>query len=162
MADAQASSAEAALTAIVATQAATATALAEIGAPTSGLKRALDLLLTVDRDPSEPHLTALSDAFASQALNLIRPEIEHLLSGGLRLSGDSGYSIDVLAVSENGDQATVDTREQWTYDERDADDHQVRCVQEQSEQTYTLQRTSATSWLVDDVHLLSSTRQDCG
>jgi hypothetical protein len=162
LANARAASAEAALTAVVATESATATALALTGAPTASLTRALDLLLAVERDPTEAHLTALSDAFAPPALNMTRPEIEHLLSGGLRLGGDSGYSLDVLSVNQVDDQATVETREHWTYDERDAQDHQLRCVQEQTDQTYTLQRTSAITWVVENVQLKSSSRNDCG
>jgi hypothetical protein len=126
------------------------------------LKHALDLLLVAYQDPSPPHLTALQDAFAPAALDMVRPEAEHLLSGGLHLGGNSGYQLDVLSVDgADSDTATIQTREQWVYDERDGDDHPVRCLQEQSQQTYTLRRTGPVSWLIESIQLDASSRSDC-
>ena len=49
----------------------------------------------------------------------------------------------------------------WTYDEVDEQGRKSRCVREESEQTYTLQRTSG-GWLVEQVQLSGSSRRtDC-
>jgi len=163
VAEQRAATAESALTAVVAAQDATATALAEAGSPTLALRRALDLLLVAYQDPSTEHLTALQDAFAPGALDMVRPEADHLLSGGLHLGGSSGYQVDIVNVDGTSAdrEATVQTREQWVYDERDADDRPVRCVQEQSQQTYTLRRLGPVSWLIETIQLEGSSRSDC-
>lgn len=162
VAEARAATAEALVTAVVANQAATATALAEVGAPSVALKRALDLLLAAYQDPSAAHLEALSDAFSPEALDMVRPEAEHLLSGALHLGGSSGYQLDVVSIDRpDSDQATIQTREEWVYDERDAEDRPVRCVHEQSQQTYTLRRTGPISWLIAAIQLQGSSRSDC-
>src|SRR5918911_844841 len=93
------------------------------------------LLLAAERDPSLERLRALSDAFGPAALAMVRPEVEHLLSGGLHLGGSSDYELTVLATETPGpDQADVRTRERWVYDERAADDRRARCLVETSEQ----------------------------
>ena len=91
----------------------------------------------------------------------MRPEVEHLLSGGLHLGGQSSYDVTVLATAyPSPDQAQVRTRERWTYDERNADERRTRCLVESSDQTYSLQRAGS-EWQVADIQLASSSRTDC-
>jgi len=118
-------------------------------------------VLAAERDPTEQRLKALNEAFGTAALGVLRPEIEHLLSGGLHLGGASGYEISVSGTSPSGpDQVQTRTRERWTYDERNADDQRTRCLVESSEQTYTLQRAGA-DWQVMDIEIGTSSRADC-
>ena len=87
-AEARLAVAEASLTAIARTSAAaTATALAETNPPETALRRALDLVFEAYKDPSEGKLRALSDAFSPDALSFEQTEAEHLISGGLHLTG---------------------------------------------------------------------------
>ena len=99
--------------------------------------------------------------FGPAALAVIRPEVEHLLSGGLHLAGVSGYEVSVLTTANpSPDQAEVRTQERWTYDERNANDQRARCLVERSEQTYTLQQAGP-EWQVADIQLATSSRTDC-
>ena len=142
-------------------QSATATAVAYVGAPEAAVDRGLELIFVTEREPTDDHLRTLNQAFGPSALGFIRPEVEHLLSGGLHLGGDSGYDRAVLDISNPApEQATVRTRERWTYDERDVTDRRVRCLIETSEQTYTLQRVGR-DWQVQDIQLMTSSRRDC-
>jgi hypothetical protein len=163
VAEARLVAAEASLTAIArVSAAATATATAATNAPELALRRALDLVFEAYKDPSEPKLRALSDAFSTDALSFERTEAEHLISGGLRLAGSTPYQMDVLSVSPtaNGDMQ-ITTHEVWTYDEVDDQNRRVRCVVEASDQTYDLRRVAA-GWLVQDVTLTAGThRTDC-
>jgi hypothetical protein len=155
--------AEATLTAFAHTNAAaTATAIAETNPPDLALRRALDLVFEAYKDPNEGKLRALTDAFSPDALSFERTEAEHLISGGLHLAGGTSYDMVVLATTPHGpDGADVRTRETWTYDEVDAHNRRVRCVREESEQTYTLRRIAA-GWLIEDVQLSGTTkRTDC-
>jgi hypothetical protein len=155
--------AEATLTAFAHTNAAaTATAIAETNPPDLALRRALDLVFEAYKDPNEGKLRALTDAFSPDALSFERTEAEHLISGGLHLAGGTPYDVVVLATTPHGpDGADVRTRETWTYDEVDAHNRRVRCVREESEQTYTLRRIAA-GWLIEDVQLSGTTkRTDC-
>jgi hypothetical protein len=162
-AEAQLAQAEASLTAIARTSAAAAaTAFAASNAPEAALRRALDLVFEAYKDPSDARLKALSDAFSPDALSFERTEAEHLISGGLHLTGGTPYVMEVLSNTSAGpDQSELRTREAWTYDEVDAQNRRIRCVREESEQTYTLRRVAA-GWLVQDVQLSGTTRRtDC-
>jgi hypothetical protein len=161
LAEARAATAEAAVTAQAQMQAATATALAYANSPQATVDRSLQLVLDAEREPTNERLRALNDAFAPSAMAVIRPEVEHLLSGGLHLGGQSSYDLSVLDASNpEPNSAQVRTRERWTYDERGTDDQRVRCLIETSEQTYTLQRVSA-EWQVADINVTSDNRADC-
>jgi hypothetical protein len=159
-AEARLAVAEASLTAIARTSAAaTATALAETNPPETALRRALDLVFEAYKDPNEGKLRALSDAFSPDALSFERTEAEHLISGGLHLAGGTPYDMQVLATTPHTpDEAEIRTRETWTYDEVDAQNRRVRCVREESEQTYTLRRIAA-GWLIQDVQLSGTTKR---
>jgi hypothetical protein len=162
-AEARLVAAEASLTTIARTSAvATATALAETNLPEAALRRALDLVFEAYKDPSEARLRALSEAFSPDALSFERTEAEHLISGGLHLAGGTPYELQVLSnTPRSADESEIRTREIWTYDEVDASNRRVRCVREESEQTYLLRRV-ASSWLVQDVSLSGTTRRtDC-
>jgi hypothetical protein len=161
LAESRAATAEAVVTVQAHTQAATATALAYTSSPEASIDRSLGLVLAAERDPTDQRLKALMDAFGAPALSVLRPEIEHLLSGGLHLGGASGYEISVSSTTPSGpDQVQTRTRERWTYDERNADDQRTRCLVESSEQTYTLQRAGA-EWQVTDIQIGASSRADC-
>jgi hypothetical protein len=161
VAESRAATAEAAVTAQAEMQAATATALAYTNSPAAAVDRSLSLVLAAEREPTDQRLHALSDAFGPSALGVVRPEVEHLISGGLHLGGDSGYDLSVVTTTTPGpDEAQVQTRERWTYDERGADDHRARCLIETSEQTYVLQKPGV-DWQVADIQLGTSMRADC-
>src|SRR5918911_1717138 len=107
-AEARAATAEAAMTAQARTAAATATATAYASSPEAAVDRSLSLVLAAEREPTEHRLRALNDAFGPAALAVMRPEVEHLLSGGLHLGGISGYDLTVLATTLPGpDHAQV-------------------------------------------------------
>jgi hypothetical protein len=160
-AESRAATAEAIVTAQADNRAATATALAYAGSPEATIDRSLGLVLATERQPTDQHLRSLSDAFGPAALAVMRPEVEHLLSGGLHLGGESGYDLTVLATDlPEPDQAQVRTRERWTYDERNGDDQRARCLVENSEQTYLLQKVGP-DWQVEDIQLGALTRTTC-
>jgi hypothetical protein len=160
-AEARAATAEAVVTTQASTQAATATAFAYSTSPEAVVDRGLSLVLSAGRDPTEARLRAVNDVFAPAALNILRPELEHLLSGGLHLGGESGYELFVLTTDHPAaEQAQVRTRERWTYDERSESDKRARCVVETSEQIYTLRR-AAPDWRVVEIEILSASRADC-
>src|SRR5579864_91858 len=125
-AESRAATAEAIVTAQAEIRAATATALAYAGSPEATIDRSLGLVLATEREPTDQHLRSLSDAFGPAALAVLRPEVEHLLSGGLHLGGQSGYDLTVVdAELPSADQAQVRTQERWTYDERNASDQRA-------------------------------------
>lgn len=160
-AEARAATAEAVVTVQAQSQLATATALAYVNSPAAAIDHDLALVLAAERDPNQDHLKALSDAFGPPALAMIRPEIEHLLSGGLHLGGDSGYQVSVLSTeAPSPDEVQLRTRERWVYDERNGDDQRMRCLIEDSDQTYTLKRAGA-DWQIMDIALGTSSRSDC-
>ncbi len=162
-AESQLVAAQASLTAISrVSAAATATAAAESNEPEQALRRSLDLVFEAYKDPSEGKLKALTDAFSTDALGFERTEVEHLISGGLHLEGGTPYQLDVLSETpaDNGDTA-ISTHEVWTYDEVDDQQRHVRCLREESEQTYTLRRLAA-GWRVESINLTGSPhRTDC-
>jgi hypothetical protein len=163
LAEAQLVAAQASLTAISrVTAAATATAAAESNEPEQALRRSLDLVFEVYRDPSEGRLKALTDAFSTDALSFERTEAEHLISGGLHLAGSTPYELTVLSTTPaQGGDTTISTREVWTYDEVDGQQRHVRCVREESDQAYTLRRIAA-GWRVEDITLSGTPRRtDC-
>lgn len=160
-AEARAATAEALISAQTRAQAATATALAYRNSPEATVDRSLSVLLAAEREPGAQRLRALSDAFGPAALAVVRPEVEHLLSGGLHLGGESNYELSVLATTQPGpDEADVRTHEKWIYDERNGDDGRARCLVESSEQTYILQRAGL-EWQVADIQFASSSRMEC-
>jgi hypothetical protein len=162
-AEAQLVVAEATLTAIARTSvAATATAFAESNQPEAALRRALDLVFEAYKEPSEGRLKALTDAFSPDALTFERTEAEHLISGGMHLVGGTPYDMQVLSsTNQNPDVAEIRTHEVWTYDEVDGQNRRIRCLREESDQTYTLHRVAA-GWLVHDVLPSGTTRRtDC-
>jgi type II secretory pathway pseudopilin PulG len=160
-AELRAATAEAIVTAQTVIQSSTATAVAYVGAPEAAVDRSLDLILATEREPTDERLRSLNQELGPGALAFVRPEVEHLLSGGFHLGGDSGYERTILASATPApDEATVRTRERWTYDERDSIDHRVRCLIETSEQTYTLQRVGR-DWQVSAIDLAASSRADC-
>jgi hypothetical protein len=147
---------QASVTAIVRAQAATATAVASAAnQPEVSLRNSLDLVLEAYKDPSDAHLAALQAAFDPPALNVERPEAEHLISGGTHLGGQSMYDLQVLSTTPQGaDRLQIATREQWVYDEVDAQNRRSRCLRQETEQTYTLRRAQA-GWVVADIQLTS-------
>jgi hypothetical protein len=71
--------------------------------------------------------------------------------------------MDVLSTTPgpSRDTTQITTHEVWTYDEVDAANRRVRCVVEESDQTYALRRVAA-GWLVSDVSLQGTPhRADC-
>ena len=160
-AEARAEVAEALVTAQAQAQVATATALAQATSPAAAVDRSLNVLLAAEREPNDERLRALNNTFGPAALALMRPEVEHLLSGGLHLGGRSAYELSVLSSDTPApDQADVRTRERWTYDERTVDDQRARCLIETSEQTYHLRRAGG-EWQVAAIELATSNRMDC-
>jgi hypothetical protein len=155
--------AEASLTAVArVSAAATATAAAENNLPEMALRRALDLVFEAYKDPSDGKLRALSDAFSPDALGFERTEAEHLISGGMHLAGGTPYQLDLVSstAGPTGD-TQIATHEIWTYDEVDSQNRRIRCVREESEQTYDLRRIAA-GWRIENVSLTGSTRRsDC-
>jgi translation initiation factor 2B subunit (eIF-2B alpha/beta/delta family) len=151
------------VTAIVRAQAATATAVAvAANQPEVSLRNALDLVLQAYKEPSDARLNALQAAFDPPALSIERPEAEHLISGGTHLGGQSAYQILSMQMTEqDDDRVQIQTREQWLYDEVDAQNRRSRCVREETEQTYTMRRAPA-GWVVADVSLSGAGRRsDC-
>jgi hypothetical protein len=159
-AETQLAVAQASLTAIAHTSAAaTATAQAESNLPEAALRRALDLVFEAYKDPSDGKLRALSDAFSPDALSFERTEAEHLLSGGLHLTGGTMYVMDVLSnTPRSADESEIATHEIWTYDEVDGQNRSTRCVREESEQTYTLRRVGA-GYVIQTVSLSGATKR---
>jgi len=159
-AETQLAVAQASLTAIArSSAAATATAQAASNLPEAALHRALDLVFEAYKDPSDGKLRALSDAFSPDALSFERTEAEHLLSGGLHLTGGTPYVMDILSnTPRNADETELATHEIWTYDEADAQNRSTRCVREESEQTYTLRRVGA-GFLIQSVSLTGATKR---
>jgi hypothetical protein len=142
--------------------AATATAAATANEPEMALRRSLDLVFEAYKDPSEGKLKALTDAFSTDALAFERTEAEHLISGGLHLAGGTPYQMEVISstVGSSGD-TEITTHEVWTYDEVDNQQRHVRCVREESDQSYTLRKIAA-GWRVEDVNLQGTPhRVDC-
>jgi hypothetical protein len=155
--------AEASLTAIARTSAsAAATARAESNLPDAALRRALQLVFEAYKEPTEARLRALSEAFSTDALSFERTEAEHLISGGLHLAGGTPFVLDILNTTpRTADEVEIKTHEVWTYDEVDAQNRRIRCVREESEQSYVLRRSGA-NWLVQNVELNGTTRRnDC-
>jgi hypothetical protein len=163
LAEARLVEAEASLTAIArVSAAATATAIAENNLPEMALRRALDLVFEAYKDPSDGKLRALSDAFSPDALGFERTEAEHLISGGMHLAGSTPYELTVVSTStgDAGD-TQIATHEIWTYDEIDAQNRRIRCVREESDQTYALRHIAA-GWRIENITLTGTThRTDC-
>jgi hypothetical protein len=162
-AETQLVAAQASLTAITRSiAAATATAQAEANQPQIALRRALDLVFAAYKDPSEGRLQALSAAFSPDALSFERTEAEHLISGGLHLGGATPYQLDIVSTTPRSpDQTEIATHEVWTYDEYDSQNRKTRCVREESDQTYTMERVPS-GWMVQDVQLSGTPhRTDC-
>ena len=161
-AEVQLTEVSATLTAVVRAQtSASATALAIANDPKSAVERALGLVYLAYQEPTDAHARALADAFSPGALAVFQPEFAHLQSEQLHLGGSSAFAVNVLSSTPTStDQVEVGTQEQWTYDELNASDARVRCLREDSEQTYTLRRVAG-GWLVDQVQLGASRRTQC-
>lgn len=161
-AEIQLTNVSATLTVVVHAQAAASeTAQALANDPKAAVQRALGLVYLAYQEPTDEHLRALSDVFSPSALSVFQPEFSHLQSEGLHLGGSSSFTANVISSTPvAGDQVDVATQEQWTYDELNASDARVRCLRENSEQTYTL-RHVAGGWLVDQVQLGASQRTQC-
>jgi len=160
-AEARVATLETALSSLAQMQRATATALAYTGSPAAAVDRSLGLVLAAEREPTDKRLRTLNETFAPPALVVVRPEVEHLLSGGLHLGEQSAYVLDVVTTAyPSPDQAQVRTRERWTYDERTQDNERARCLVETSDQTYTLQRAGP-EWRVVDIEVTAASRTDC-
>jgi len=165
LAEARLVAAEASLTAIArVSAAATATAAAEGNEPEMALRRALDLVFEAYKDPSDGKLRALTDAFSTDALIFERTEAEHLISGGMHLAANTPpYQLTALstAAASPGGDTQIATHELWTYDEVDTANRHVRCVREESDQSYVLHRLQS-GWRVEGVALSGTTRRtDC-
>ena len=163
-AEARLAIAEASLTAVArSSAAAAATAIAVTNPPENALRRALDLVFEAYKDPTDGKLRALSEAFSPEALRASSSlEAEHLISGGLHLAGGTPYAVEILSTTARSpDESEIKTRETWTYDEVDAANRRVRCVREESDQTYVLRRVAG-GWLIQEVQLTGTTRRtDC-
>lgn len=157
----QLTQAQASITAIAQAQAdATATAESETNNPSLALQHALQLVFAAYQDPSDAHIQALSDAFSPAGLGFENTEAQHLQTAQTHLGGQSAYTVNVLDSSATGDTATVSTQEHWEYDEVDASNTRVRCLVEDSQQTYGMDRVQS-GWLVDTVTLENLLRTDC-
>jgi hypothetical protein len=160
--EAQLAQTHAQLTAIVQAQAeASATAFAHSNEPVPFLQRALSLVFDAYRAPSETSIRVLGEVFTQSALMVFSPEAEHLVTSGLRLGGDSTFSMEPISVTPRGpDRVELRTRETWVYDRRDPEGRRHRCIQEDGELTYVLRR-AGTSWIIEEVELGTSRRTDC-
>ena len=164
-AEARAARAEASLTAIAQNRlvevAATATAVAQASEPQRALERVLGRLFGVFQDPTSPGYNQLSDVFAPDALQTVRPEADYLRGTGRHLGGASTFSVDASAPEQTApDRAQVHTNERWLYDERDDADQRQRCFIEDSDQTYVLVQRGQL-WTVDEIQLGGTHRTDC-
>jgi hypothetical protein len=158
--------AEASLTAIasqrLAEASATATAVSRAADPQRALERALGRLFAAFQEPTGRAYDQLSDAFGPNALPAVRAEADHLRGNGLRLGGDSTFTVESSAPSRiDADRVEVHTIERWTYDERDASDRRQRCFVEDSDQTYVMLHLPNDVWIVDEVRFGASRRSDC-
>jgi hypothetical protein len=164
-AEARAARAEASLTAIAQTRVveagATATAVSQANEPQRALERVLGRLFDVFQDPTGPGYDQLSDVFAPDALQTVRPEADYLRGSGRHLGGASTFNVDASAPEQLApDRAQVHTSERWLYDERNDADERQRCFIEDSDQTYVLV-LKGQLWTVDEVQLGGSHRADC-
>jgi hypothetical protein len=157
--------AEASLTAIAAQQVAqagaTATAVSRVNEPKQSLERALGRLFAAYQDPIGPAYDQLTQVFSPQALPTMRAEADFLRGQGRHLAGASTFNLESGPINRLADdQVEIHTVERWLYDERDGSDKRVRCLIEDSDQTYTL-RLQGQDWIVDAVQLGNTRRSDC-
>jgi hypothetical protein len=164
-AEARAVRAEASLTAIAVSRqveaAATATVVAQSAEPQRALERILGRLFGVFQDPTGAGYDQLSDVFAPDALQTVRPEADFLRANGLHLGGGSTFNVDASAPQQlDLNHAQVHTTERWTYDERDDADQRQRCFIEDSDQTYGMAQTGQ-QWTVESIQLGNTHRSEC-
>jgi hypothetical protein len=164
-AEARAARAEASLTAIAQNRlvevASTATAVSQASEPQRALERILGRLFGVFQDPVGSGYDQLSDVFAPDALQTMRPEADYLRGTGRHLGGASTFNVDASAPQQIApDRAQVHTNERWLYDERDDADQRQRCFIEDSDQTYVLVLRGQL-WTVDEIQLGDTHRSDC-
>jgi hypothetical protein len=164
-AEARASRAEAALTAIadqrIAEAGATATAVSHVNEPRQSLERALGRLFAAFQDPTSRAYDTLTEVFSPNALIAIRAEADYLRGTSKHLGGASTFSLDPSPVNRlDQDRAEIHTTERWLYDERNAADQRQRCFVEESDQTYVL-KLQGRDWIVDEVQLGDSKRTEC-
>jgi hypothetical protein len=151
-----------AATAIAALATSTAAPRARVDEARAAVEQILATTLEAYRDPSPERVAAVTQLYAPQPLSEITPEIDRLRSQGLHLGGRSGYQLEIPSADTLGeDRALVRTRELWTYDELNAQDETVRCVQETYTASYLMQRQQDT-WRIEELRLEEPTsRQDC-
>jgi hypothetical protein len=164
-AEARAARAEASLTAIAQNRlveaGATATAVSQANEPQRALERILGRLFSVFQDPTGSGYDQLSDVFAPDALQTVRPEADYLRGTGRHLGGASTFNVDASAPQQVApDRAQVHTNERWLYDERDDADQRQRCFIEDSDQTYVLV-FSGQLWTIDEIQLGGTHRSEC-
>jgi len=129
--------------------------------PQRALERILGRLFGVFQDPTGAGYDQLSDVFAQDALQTIRPEADFLRANGLHLGGASTFNVDASPPQQLApDRAQIHTSERWLYDERDDADQRQRCFIEDSDQTYVLQLKNQV-WTVDQIQLGGTHRSDC-
>jgi len=160
--DALATATTQAATAVAALATATAAPQARLTEARAALEQILAATLEAYRDPSPERVSAATRFYASQPLGEIMPEIDRLRSMGLHLGGRSGYTLEVRSAETMGeDRAVIQTNERWTYDELNAQDATVRCVQETYVVSYVLQVQNG-AWHVQELRLEQPTqRQAC-
>ena len=164
-AEARAARAEASLTAIAQNRlveaGATATAVSQANEPQGALERILGRLFGVFQDPTGSGYDQLSDVFAPDALQTVRPEADYLRGTGRHLGGASTFNVDASAPQQVApDRVQVHTSERWLYDERDDADQRQRCFIEDSDQTYVLV-FSGQLWTIDEIQLGGTHRSEC-
>jgi hypothetical protein len=164
-AEARAVRAEASLTTIAvqraAEAAATATTVARVDEPKTGLERALGRLFAAFQEPTGRGYDQLSDVFAAAALQVLIAEANYLRSSGRHLGGASTFSINASPTEQLApDRVQIHTVERWLYDERDDADRRLRCFIEDSDQNYVM-RLNGQLWVVDEFQLGGSRRSDC-
>jgi hypothetical protein len=164
-AEARAARAEASLTAIAQNRlvevGATATAVSQANEPQRALERILGRLFGVFQDPTGSGYDQLSDVFAPDALQTVRPEADYLRGTGRHLGGASTFNVDASAPQQVApDRVQVHTSERWLYDERDDADQRQRCFIEDSDQTYVLV-FSGQLWTIDEIQLGGTHRSEC-
>lgn len=139
-----------------------ATAAAQSADPAASLQKALGLVFAAYQQPTDDRVQAMEQAFDPAAVPVFRPELDHLQEGGLHLGPNASFNVDVQGVTRpDPDHANVRTHEKWAYDEVDGADRSVRCITEESDQTYSLTRGGGGGWVVSAVQLASVQRGQC-
>jgi hypothetical protein len=137
------------------------TAEREAAAPRLAMEELLGLIQTAYRSPTDDNIRAVRARFSDSAQAIFLPEATRLRDADLSLGGRSAFELTLLTTAREGaDKAAISTREVWIYDERSADGSSVRCLREESLQTYVIQRVSG-QWTIADMKLEDSSRASC-